>query len=123
MYSLQVVRRCFSSFLCFAWWQFIQQDNGLTCLLGQMYSRDLLYRVISWPFCSVTLTEFLRPDVLVQPAPSHVLDRLFCRENTVNVSQQFGEETRIFRAIFWYICSWVARWSANRRSPARCNFH
>src|SRR5260221_7939781 len=82
-----------------------------------MYSRDLLYRVISWPFCSVTLTEFLRPDVLVQSAPSHVLDRLICRENTVKVSQQFGEETRIFRAVFWYICSWVARRSANRSSP------
>src|SRR5258708_38694634 len=100
MYSLQVVRRCFSSFLCFAGWQFTKHANGLTCLLGQMYSRELLYRVISWPFCSVTLAEFLRPDVLVQPAPSHVLDRLFCRENTVKVSQQFCEATRSFRAIF-----------------------
>src|SRR5258708_16132581 len=87
-----------------------------------MYSRDLLYRVISWPFCSVTLTEFLRPDVLVQPAPSHVLDRLFCRENTVNVSRQFGEETRIFRAIFWYICSWIVRRSSTTSSPGDLNF-
>jgi hypothetical protein len=51
------------------------------------------HRVISWPICSVTLTEFVRSHAPVQLAPSHVPDRLFRRENSVNVTQQFSEET------------------------------
>src|SRR5260221_13793842 len=77
------------------------------------------HRVISWPICSVTLTEFVRSHVLVQPAPSHVPGRLFCWENTVNVSQQFSEETEIFGAVFWYVCSWIAEVREQKKSDSQ----
>src|SRR6266566_4164978 len=84
-----------------------------------MYRMVSPHRVISWPICSVTLTEFVRSHAPVQLAPSHVPDRLFRRENSVNVTQQFSEETGIFSTVFWYVCSWIAQRSASRRSLVR----
>ena len=62
-----------------------------------------------WPISTVTLTEFFRSHVQQKRHLLSLLMRLMSRENTVNVSLEFGEETAIFSAIFWYSCSKIAQ--------------
>jgi hypothetical protein len=74
-----------------------------------MYDMVPPHRVISCPISPVTLTEFFRSLVRQNRHPLTPLMRLMSRENTVIVSLEFGEETTIFPAIFWYICSRIAQ--------------
>jgi hypothetical protein len=61
-----------------------------------------------WPISPVTLTEFLWSHAQQKRHHLSPLKRLMSRENTVNVSLHFGQETAIFLLLFWYICSSAA---------------
>jgi hypothetical protein len=76
-----------------------------------------------WPISPVTSTEFCRSHAQRKRHHLSPLKRLMSRENTVNLSPHFGQETAIFLLLFWYSCSGAAliapsRWLLTARRAA-----
>src|SRR5260370_15743920 len=62
-----------------------------------------------WPISPVTLSESFWSHAQQRRHDLSLLMRLMSRENTVNVSLEFGEEPAIFSARFGYSCSRIVQ--------------
>ncbi len=76
-------------FICLAANRRFKPNREIRCL-EQLYSPLPSYGVMFWPISSVTLTEFCWSHAQQKRHHLSPLNRLMSRENTVNVSLEFG---------------------------------
>ena len=74
----------------FAWQQTDASSQTVKYLHGQRYPPLCSHSVMLWPISPVTLTEFCWSHAQQKRHHLSPLDRLMSRENTVNVSFEFG---------------------------------
>ena len=76
--------------LSLAWQRTDASSQTVTYLRGQLYPPLPAHGEMLWPISPVTLTEFCWSHVRQEHHHLSPLMRLMSRENTVNVSHEFG---------------------------------